>query len=169
MKTFIKFLLLAAAVVFLTWLFVNYASAATVKKNDESIPLGLRAAATRVCALWEFKDLRCRNDLLAIAWQESKFDANAKGDWNGKKFCSLGLMQLNRCSIYSYIHPDMFWNPEKAMFVTLQYLVEHGYPREREFAIRAYNCGYEWARKGCGTSYLFWVDTSSRWYEYPQE
>lgn len=168
MKTLLKFLLLTALIVFLTWLFVNYASAAQ-KKNDESVPFGLRAAATRVCSLFGFKDVRCRNDLLAIAWQESKFDVNAKGDWNGKEYCAWGIMQLNRCSTYRYMHSDMFWDPEKAMYVAFQYLVVHGYPVKREFAIRAYNCGYGLAQKGCGTSYFFWVETFSRWYEYPQE
>ena len=164
MKTLLKFLLLVATVVFLTWLFVNYASATAVKKNDESIPLGLRAAATRVCALWGFKDIRCRNDQLAIAWMRSK--------WNVKlrEGCYVGIMKLNICNDGRTMHPDIAWNPEQAMYYVLNTLVNNGYPENRERAIRIFNCKTdENVRNGCGTSFYFRTDVNSRWYEYPQE
>lgn len=130
----VKFFLvsLIAVIVFILWVF----NAGAAIRNDQHVPLGLRAAATRTCRFAGIDTLECRNDLLAIAWRESHFGALPVGDGG----CSVGLMHLNLCQHPSW-SAECALQDECAMQVALSYLLRHNYAQTRFYALRRYNGG----------------------------
>ena len=95
------------------------------------IPLGMAAAVSRVCKEKELDYRWCRNDLLAIAFVESRFNCKVIG-----KFKEKGCFQIMP---YHNWKAGDFENDAKW---TLDRLIRYGYPKFRTRALQCHNgCG----------------------------
>jgi len=109
-----------------------------VNKPDLPQPVGLDAkpsagqvvAAARVCEQHGLSR-QCRNDLLAIAYNESRFDCNQLGS-SGEKGC-FQIMPFHGVAIKQA--KDYEW----AANWTLERMIRYGYPAKREYAIQCHN------------------------------
>lgn len=113
-------------------------------------PLGMAVATTRVCEEHGIKELFCRNDLLAIAYAESRLNPNAVGDSG----YAIGAFQINQLYHPNTKHIAVAF--ESSADYTLTRMIRFGYPEQRTYAIQCHNgCnagnGYVEAVKGYTT------------------
>ena len=121
-------------------------SQATFKKNPQVrppslkkdpmlvAPVNLKAAATRVCEKFNFKESWCRNDLLAISYVESRWNIKAIGD----KGLSFGPYQIHT-GFHRWVNRSQAFNFEWSAKFTLQRMVACGYPKYRTKCLGRHN------------------------------
>ena len=97
---------------------------------DAKPSAGQVVAAARVCEQHGLSR-QCRNDLLAIAYNESRFDCNQLGS-SGEKGC-FQIMPFHGVAIKQA--KDYEW----AANWTLERMIRYGYPAKREYAIQCHN------------------------------
>ena len=105
----------------------------TEQKSSQSHTERLRSIALTLC-VEKGLEYSCVNDLMAMAWTESRFDPNRVGDSGN----SYGMFQIHR----GY-HPDISVEQAKDIEFsaqwTLERLIHYGYPEKKDYAIMKHN------------------------------
>lgn len=99
-----------------------------------SVPLGIQAASTRVCARLGLSHIQCRNDLIAISYHETQRFTRLTGDSG----CSVGWFHINRC-VHKNVEKKLAYDYEQSALWTLQRMARYGYPEFRTRAIQCHN------------------------------
>ena len=93
----------------------------------------IRAIAIKECSNRNLGEY-CINDMLAMAWTESRFNCDVVGD-NGNSF---GCFQIHR-GYHKHITIEQARDIEFSMNWTLKRMVHYGYPVYRSASIRRHN------------------------------
>jgi len=93
----------------------------------------IKAVAVRECRNRNLGGY-CVEDMLAMAWTESRFDCNVVGD-NGNSF---GCFQIHR-GYHKHVTVEQARDIEFSLNWTLNRLVSKGYPKYRTASIRLHN------------------------------
>lgn len=97
-----------------------------------SVEEQIRRLADEVCEGADY----CINDLVAIAWVETRFNCESVGD-NGNSY---GCYQIHR-GYHPSVSSEQAVDLKFAIPWTYNRLVAHGYPEYRSYAIRKHNGG----------------------------
>lgn len=77
---------------------------------------------------------QCINDIMGMAWTESRFDCKANGDFGA----SHGCLQIS-LGYHKHVTQVEARDPKFAVNWTLDRMINYGYPEYRKYSIRRHN------------------------------